>query len=197
MHTDWPVATSSVGCFMHEPSGSAPPPTASTPDGGTSAVPSSDPLPPIDGAQTDNTSHDDLLFKGLKRLHEEEQMTPIRDSDGNTCPYPVADPNAIRRGPKPLPQLPHDRATSSVGSLGGGSSQVAGLPQSAPVLTQQSPASQSPQEPRSTASRVARQLPSRRLTSPPAVSRAQGDPAPTPLYSSVRPAVQMSFHTFC
>lgn len=132
-----------------------------------------------------------ILFKGLKRLHEEEQTMPIRDSDGNTRPFPVADPNAIRRGPRPLPQLPQGEVASVAGGRAGVPSQAIDPPQLASTLSQRPSVPRSPQGPIPTGSRATKQFPARRATSPPTDARGQVNPAPTPLYSSVSPFVDV------
>ena len=154
------------------------------------------PYPAI--AATDVTSDDNLsLFKGLKRLHKEEQTMPIRDSDGNTRPFPVSNPKEIRQAMKisrPLPQPPQGEAASNAGSPTDFASKATSSLQRAPNLTQ--PAQRIPttllsHETKPPGSRATKQLPVRGLASLSTGPREPVDPAPTPLYTSVSPYVSV------
>ena len=164
------------------------PPAQTTAVAPTAAAPTTIVQPSITNAAADDNSD---LFKGNKRLHEEEQTMPIRDSDGNTRPFPVTDPNEIRRRiqpPRPLPLPPRDQAATNSGASVVVPSQAiipaqrAANPVHLPSIPQVSHRSTS------AGSRATRQLPSRRLTSPPTGPSEPINSALTPLYASVSPS---------
>lgn len=124
------------------------------------------------------TTADSIVLKGLKRLHEEEQTTPVRDSDGNTCPYPVSEAEATV-GAMDANNAPEEHATGSAREAGDTA------PQSMPSSSHNPLSPQTLHESRQALSSLARQPAAATPTSRPTSPQEQVDSQMTPLYSAV------------